>query len=451
MVFLNPGLLLGLIAASIPVLIHLLNLRKLKRIEFSTLSFLKELQKTKIRRIKLKQWILLVLRTLIILFIVLSFARPTIKSLSLAGVSSAAKTTAVFILDNSFSMSAITEQGSYFNLAKKQINIALENLKEGDEAILLLTSEIGENKKNPVTNLSGLKKDIEETELSFISGSLNGQISNGFNILSESKNYNKELYVFSDFQLSRQTDIPGEKPDTLEYPSDNVRMYMFNLGGKDIVNYSISDFRVTNQIFEQNKPIGFTATMTNNSDRNVKNLVASLFLDGERIAQKSADLDPGQSQILQFETTLKKSGLLEYFIEIEDDEILQDNRRFAAISVPEKISLLFITENQDDSKYVETALMDSQGNNHIIITRKNLREITAINLDNFDAVIIIGSGNSGDFSRLQNYIKNGGQLILMPGSNSTASDFRMLTEVLDLPEPSVSGGFQNRQIQFSEF
>jgi len=65
MIFLNPAILFGLLAASIPVIIHLFNLRKLKKIEFSTLTFLKELQKNKIRKIKLKQWILLALRVFI--------------------------------------------------------------------------------------------------------------------------------------------------------------------------------------------------------------------------------------------------------------------------------------------------------------------------------------------------------------------------------------------------
>ncbi|PJC60395.1 MAG: hypothetical protein CO025_03290, partial [Ignavibacteria bacterium CG_4_9_14_0_2_um_filter_37_13] len=49
MTFLNPAILFGLLAATIPVLIHLFNLRKLKKVEFSTLIFLKELQKNKIR------------------------------------------------------------------------------------------------------------------------------------------------------------------------------------------------------------------------------------------------------------------------------------------------------------------------------------------------------------------------------------------------------------------
>ncbi|MCW8803913.1 MAG: BatA domain-containing protein, partial [Ignavibacteriaceae bacterium] len=103
MTFLNPAVLFGLLAASIPIIIHLLNLRKLKIIEFSTLQFLKELQKNKIRKIKLKQWLLLALRVLIILCIVTAFARPTLVGVSIGGTTSAAKTTAVFILDDTFS------------------------------------------------------------------------------------------------------------------------------------------------------------------------------------------------------------------------------------------------------------------------------------------------------------------------------------------------------------
>ena len=59
MTFLNPFVLFGLAAAAIPILIHLFNIRKLRTIEFSTLTFLKELNKNKIRRIKIRQWLLL--------------------------------------------------------------------------------------------------------------------------------------------------------------------------------------------------------------------------------------------------------------------------------------------------------------------------------------------------------------------------------------------------------
>ena len=76
MTFLNPIALIGLLAAGIPILLHMFNLRKLKTIEFSTLSFLKELQKTKIRRLKLRQLLLLLLRTLLVVFMVTRLLSP---------------------------------------------------------------------------------------------------------------------------------------------------------------------------------------------------------------------------------------------------------------------------------------------------------------------------------------------------------------------------------------
>ena len=76
--FLNPFVLFGMLAAGIPLVLHLLNLRKLRTVEFSTLRFLEELQQTRVRNLKLQQILLLILRTLIIVFAVLAFARPTI-------------------------------------------------------------------------------------------------------------------------------------------------------------------------------------------------------------------------------------------------------------------------------------------------------------------------------------------------------------------------------------
>ena len=172
MTFLNPAVLFGLLAASIPILIHLFNLRKLKRIEFSTLAFLKELQKNKIRKVKLKQWILLALRVLIILFLVLAFARPTLKGLAIGGTTSAAKTTAVFIIDDTFSMSVIDNQGSLLNQAKATAKSLLKNFQEGDEAALILVSQSDNSEVNVSKSIIDFQKSIDAIEPAFQSGIL---------------------------------------------------------------------------------------------------------------------------------------------------------------------------------------------------------------------------------------------------------------------------------------
>ncbi len=235
MIFLNPAVLFGLIAASIPVLIHLLNLRKLKKIDFSTLTFLKELQKNKIRKIKIKQLLLLALRVMIILFLVMAFARPTLKGISIGGTTSAAKTTAVFILDNTFSMSVVDNNGSYLNQAKGTIKVLLNQLQEGDEAALVLLSnppsgQINNNEQQTTSNLADFKKQVDAVEISYYSGNLNDAVIRAAKILSKSQNFNKEIYILSDFQKGRLYE-QSSLSDLSEILNDKVKLYTFNYSG----------------------------------------------------------------------------------------------------------------------------------------------------------------------------------------------------------------------------
>ena len=99
--FLNTTFLLAAAAALIPLIIHLFSKRKVKTVEFSSVRHLKAMQKRQVRKLKIKQYLLLLLRMLIILLVVLAFARPTTKSNS---VGAHAAVTGIIVLDNSGSM-----------------------------------------------------------------------------------------------------------------------------------------------------------------------------------------------------------------------------------------------------------------------------------------------------------------------------------------------------------
>src|SRR5688500_9356976 len=133
MTFLNPLVLLALAAASIPLLLHLLNRSRLRTIEFSSLRFLKELQKTRIRRIKINNILLMLLRIGLIVFAVLAFARPALRgSMGLPGAHAA--TTAVILVDDSFSMALRDERGERLEQAKRAALDIVELLEDNDEA-----------------------------------------------------------------------------------------------------------------------------------------------------------------------------------------------------------------------------------------------------------------------------------------------------------------------------
>lgn len=449
MVFLNPAVLFGLLAASIPVVIHLLNLRKLKKIEFSTLAFLKELQKTKIRRIKLKQWILLALRILIILLLVAAFARPTIKSFSIGGTASAAKTSAVIILDDTYSMSVVTDNGSYLNRAKQTAKSLLGEFQEGDEVSIILLSN--EKKLDATSNFTSAKNFIDETEISFTGGTIHNSLIKAAQILSESKNFNKEIYLLSDFQKTELKNAETTLSDLSDLIPSNIRIYTFDFASEEPANLALTDFKVNNQIFEIGKLINFSASVKNTSDKSFNNSVVSLFINGNRSAQQSFSAAPGETKLINFETTLKNNGLLEIFAELEDDELIYDNKRYLSISVPEKISSVIFYDKLADSKFVELALNGGSDSAPVSIQKFPLSRIASANLENYDVVIIIGSVTINNYERIKNFVQNGGSILLMPGSETTLSKFQKLCGELGITKPSAFAGNINDELNTTSF
>ena len=429
MIFLNPAILFGLLAASIPVIIHLFNLRKLKKIEFSTLTFLKELQKNKIRKIKLKQWILLALRVLIILFVVMAFARPALQSIQIGGTTSVAKTTAIFILDDTFSMSVVDQKGSYFNQSKEIIKQVISQLQEGDEVGLILVSNPRlENKLT--SNLSEFIKNVDQLDLSFSSGDLNSAITKAAQLISESKNFNKEIYVLSDFQKNKITNEKIEN-DLSEILNESIRLYSFDLSDKDVFNLSVDELKINSQIFEKDKPVSFSITVSNNSRQDVRNAVVSLFINDERAAQKSFDVSAGQSTIIEIEATPKSTGFIDVVAEIETDEIEQDNKRFASLFVPEKTLVGLFAENQNDLTYVDLALQTA-GDGKYSIERKRVNQLTSQQLNKYQTIIISTNTIASGIEQLKNFVQNGGGVILFPSSNQDAARLNQLYSQLGL-------------------
>lgn len=444
MTFLNPAVLFGLFAAAIPVLLHLFNLRKLKTIEFSTLSFLKELQKNKIRKIKLKQWILMALRVLIILFVVASFARPALQGVSIGGATSSAKTTAVFIVDNTFSMSVVDENGSYFNRARQVVKTLLNELQEGDEVVLIPVADSKSEGIQPTTNLAEFRKQIDQLDISFKSGTLNSAIVKASEVLAGSRNFNKEIYLLSDFQKSRLSEPGEEFSDLSELLNEKVKLYTFNFSGKEVFNLGINSLEANNQIFEKDKPVSFTAEVRNFSHQAVNNTVASLFINGTRSAQQSFSLMPGETKKVSFETILKSSGYMDISASLEEDDIPQDNTRFLNISIPDKISAIIFSDNENDARFLELALSGSEdGKSSIQITKRNLNQLSSVNLSSYDVTVIIGSENAGNTGRLTEYLESGGRVFLMPGSQSTLGGFKNLASKLSIPQPVSAQGTQN--------
>src|SRR3954471_1778396 len=116
--FLYPAFLFALLSLAIPVVIHLFNFRKFKKVYFSNVQFLKEIQEQQASRRNLKERLILATRLLALFFLVFAFARPYIASQS-TGKAGRQNAVSIFV-DNSYSMQTLNREGSLLDDAKQK-------------------------------------------------------------------------------------------------------------------------------------------------------------------------------------------------------------------------------------------------------------------------------------------------------------------------------------------
>ena len=119
MQFLNPAVLAGLVAAALPLAIHLLHRGRAQAHPFSDLTFLRQLHHNRMRRVHLRQWLVLLLRMLFIALVVCAFARPTYRDGG--GWSGTRPVAAHLLIDLSYSTRYRLPSGTIFAQLQNQV------------------------------------------------------------------------------------------------------------------------------------------------------------------------------------------------------------------------------------------------------------------------------------------------------------------------------------------
>jgi len=411
--FLNPAALIALSAVSIPILIHLLNLRKLKKIDFSTLMFLKEIQKSKMRRIKLKQLLLLALRIGIITLLVLTFAKPVYEGYSFNN-DAGGKSTVLIFLDDSFSMDVTDGSGQYFSQAKNSVNEILKNYNESDEIILLPASLTGF--KNTI-GISGGKKEIsdslEQLKLSNKPFFLNDVVIKAGQIMDNSVNPNKDVFVISDFQrINGGTSASEIKTEN----SDDVNFILINTGQRSSVNLSLDSFKVNTKIPAKFGDIRVSVNLTNHSPDPVTGIFLKLYLEGKQIEETSADVGANGSVRKEFSFIAEKAGDLHGYIELsgnnfQNDELDQDNRIYFDVYIPERIIAGLIGDS-NEFRFINAVLNSAQ-------------DLSGGNNENSNELFEIKSSD-----RIDDNIFSNDVLLISASGNYSQSDSELLSEFL---------------------
>ena len=424
MTFLNPTILFALIAASIPLIIHLFNLRRPKTVDFSSLAFLEELRQQTLRKLKLRQWLLLALRMLAIAFLVLAFARPTIQNEAVGRILGAGRTATVIVLDNSISMLQRDENGDYYSQARDELLSIASDLESGDELTIIPLISDRDAGSARLASPTLVRDWLEEVPVSAGAPRLPAAIGRALSVLEESNHPNRELFVVSDIQRTTFADsVDAELPS-------GVRMYLVPIGTTVQDNVAVTAVDVQSRILDQGQPVRLDVEISNFGSSDLANWSVSAYLGGDRVAQAAVDIPSGGTAHVDMTLTPSQRGWLPGYVEIEDDGFEADNRRHFTLHVPEMRRILVVTGNSTDTSFLELAMSRQLSRNGGVFTIETVdeSEFSSTPISDYDAIVLHGLQrySSGQITTIQNFVANGGGLFLFIGETGPAPDYDAL-------------------------
>jgi len=343
--FLNSGILFLTSAILIPLLIYLFAKKKPRRIIFSTIRFIKESQKQQRKKINLKNLLLLIIRMLIILLTILAISRPTIKAPFLKKGTKHPKTAIAIIIDNSYSMDYLVDTQTELEKAKA-IAEKFNRMISNDDMTLLLT--LNEEWNNLNSNLiygkipENLIRNIVITPLS---KPLSEVIELASEKLKESHLPNREIYLISDLQ---KQELP-KKIDTFCFIIPTSEMETRN-------NISCQNARLINEFTKKTFEKKISFEIVNHAKFVQEDIICSIFLDGQTIAEKVIDLESLQRKADEFLINIENSGWHSGYVHIKNERQPFDNRNYFSFYYNSEPKVAVITDNETLPLPIQTIL-----------------------------------------------------------------------------------------------
>ena len=301
--FLYPLFLLGLLAASLPVLIHLLNRRKLKRIRFPAVRFILLSQKRISRSYRLRHWILLALRTLAVVFLALLLANPIFQTG--AGLFAGGGPVAlVVLLDNSLSMTW-SGDGNGFKQAKDAARMLISALSDDDRAAIVPTNLSGKELFRLKGQKDVLLRELDSIEIADGSVNLEAALGKAYELLNVPAGQ-KEIRFITDMGLTGWDQFSVA---ALKQVDPSIPFKLIHVGRKQApLNGSIKEIRLGSQGVGANLPLQIEVTVANFGDGELKDVLAQLSIDGQNKEQKLVTVAPKAESSLSFQTRLSQPG-----------------------------------------------------------------------------------------------------------------------------------------------
>lgn len=416
---------MALAAVGVPLLIHLINLKKPQKVDFSSLAFFEDLKNTTIRRLNIKRYLLLLLRLAAIASLALVLARPFLPP-GLSGTSGTeAPALNAILLDNSISMSRIGAKGPLFDYAKEVTLEISEAARDEDRYIVQFTN--GEAENNNIFNRSALHKGLDEAQIQPAGNYTPERFEALITALRESPYQNKNLYYITDSQESQLSGI-----ENLDLETEGINLTVIDVGEVNTQNTVISNVSSSTNMVGTDIPFTIHVELANRSDVAAVNQFVSLEFEERMAGQYSVSLQPGERKTYTFEVTPTQTGAAVGKVVVEGDEFQPDNEHHFAIQVPEQREVLWLHSDENNSEFRSyTGLMlqaAGQNDAQLRYDRVTADRLESENLKQYDILLLDGLTSIPEFAfqPLQQFVQKGGGLLFFPSEQGDLTNYNDL-------------------------
>ncbi|WP_420582197.1 BatA domain-containing protein [Reichenbachiella sp.] len=434
--FTYPIFLWGLSALAIPIIVHLFNFRKAKKVSFSNVRFLESIKKKSSSNLKLRHLLILFCRLLFVFFLVLAFSQPFIPG-SENGLDSRR---AQIFLDNSNSLSNLTENDiSGFN---ELIGVAQEvvNLYPQETQFNLFTndflpgSSISQSKIKTIERLT----EIEYSDLARTGSEVFTKLQSGHSVES------KDIFILTDFQHTTLGDFKTVQDSINQY-------HLITVANSEQRNIYVDTVILVNPFLVPNQKNSLQVKLKNQGPL-VNDLQVKFFINDQQSATTSIDIEANASHTVTFELSGRLNKINRCLISFEDFPVTFDNDYYFTLNQAAHINIVEVS-NQINSP-ISKVYENNDLFNFVSYQSENISYPT---LERADLVIINGlqTLKNGLNAQLEKHLSEGKTVVFIPdgkapsyqlantkiSKDSTSS--KVLLSVPDLKNPFFENIFES--------
>lgn len=468
--FLNPWMLLGTLAVASPILIHLLNKRRFKIVDWAAMDFLFQADKKNRRRVQLENFILLLLRCLAMLLIALMFARPFLPSSVTNVLQQSQKLERVILIDDSLSQKVLNGSMPAFESIKSSTKELMarfaESTKTDDWLTVMLTSEPDQpllaNEPLTANTLATLNQSIDDLECSDRVADYSASLGKLKRYVSgQRESGGRVSYFFSDMRESDWVSSLDSESETApnklmtEISESTVGCFLIDVGSSADQNLAIVSVRPEN-LQVADKVIQFNVEVANYGSQTAEQVRVLLQVDeGQPDYETIASIAPGQTEQLAFRYVFPpqqattdllnpesevKPRFANYRVKAEidrgslgeaglaGDQLLDDSIGLYASRVIDGISVLLVdgdpsaSSERSETHYLNSLEVAGTGLDMEVVTAS---ELETVSLSDFEVIFLcnVDEASQARVESLQTWVNDGGSLVFMPGNRVRARTF----------------------------